>query len=175
MTSEFSQRAAIVTDKVQEISNHAERLYGMKVPPVGVRFDLQGACGGMACYQTGGVYFIRFNGGMMQDDSSWPKFLSDTVPHEMAHIVCYANPSLGKNHDKGWKRVCMQLGGSGARCHDHAYTFARGKTYKYTTSTGASVMISQIMHTKIQNGKQYKNQAYRGGGDLNAQCKYEIV
>jgi predicted SprT family Zn-dependent metalloprotease len=38
-----------------------------------------------------------------------------TVPHEIAHFVCEVK-KIGKNHDKGWKEVCVKLGGDGKRC-----------------------------------------------------------
>jgi predicted SprT family Zn-dependent metalloprotease len=38
-----------------------------------------------------------------------------TVPHEIAHFVCKVK-KIGKNHDKGWKEVCVKLGGDGKTC-----------------------------------------------------------
>lgn len=37
-----------------------------------------------------------------------------TVQHEMAHAVCFRT-GAGDNHDRGWKRVCAEMGGDGER------------------------------------------------------------
>lgn len=40
------------------------------------------------------------------------KMLSDIVPHEYAHLLCFAN-GWDMGHGDTWKSVCMELGGTG--------------------------------------------------------------
>lgn len=53
--------------------------------------------------------------------------VNDTIPHEVAHLVCFKRPDLGKNHDAGWKRVCRSLGGDDSRTHNLEVTPAKQK------------------------------------------------
>jgi len=39
------------------------------------------------------------------------KSIMDTIYHEVAHALC-----IGHNHDRVWKRKCIDLGGNGERC-----------------------------------------------------------
>ena len=83
------------------------------------------------------------------------RFLADTVPHEVAHVVCLTL-RLDNGHGANWKRVCRLLGGSAARCYsgegiEHKMLRKR-KRYEYRASCGTSVMVSDVMHGKIQRG-----------------------
>jgi SprT protein len=45
-------------------------------------------------------------------------FLSTTIPHEVAHIVCHL--LYGRRvrpHGPEWRAMCLALGGTGERCH----------------------------------------------------------
>lgn len=107
---------------------------------------------------------MRFNTDMMQN-SSWDHLINDTVPHELAHIVCFFKPELGRNHNPGWRQVCRQLGGSGQRCHKEEVTYAKGTTYYYTTSTNHTVTLSLQRHRRIQKGTSYHFKNGRGRVD----------
>ena len=77
---------------------------------------------------------------------------NDTIPHEVAHLVCFIRPELGKNHDRGWKRVCRILGGDDSRTHN--YTLSPGKKVnRYTYKVGDHTFdVSAQMHRKFLNG-----------------------
>lgn len=158
--------------KVKDTLTLAQTTLGLSMPPVTVYFDQRGASAGVA-RRRNGVYSIHFNKNMV-DSSSFANIVSDVVPHEVAHIVCFAHPNLGKNHDKGWKRICQSLGGSGKRCHSEPATFLSG-TFEYTTTTGATLRVSSVIHKRIQQGRIYQNQAYRGGGLLNKECTFTTI
>ena len=167
----LATRKAEVLAKVAELTQLANIRYNMQLPKVAVHFDLHGRAAGMACHKWG-AYIMRFNVGMMEGDG-WDHLINDTVPHELAHIVCFVNPRLGRAHDLGWKSVCVTLGGNGKRCHDEAVVYAKGRTYAYTSSTGHVIHLSEQRHSRVQRGG---NLCYRGGkGTVNKQCAYEIV
>jgi len=161
----LQERTQQVRTKIAELTLQANRLYGITLPQIRIRFDLRGRAAGMAGRDRQG-YYVRFNTDMMQNQA-WDHLIKDTVPHELAHIVCFFNPQLGRNHNPGWSRVCRQLGGSGQRCHKEEVTYANGKTYYYTSSTGQTVTLSIQRHRKIQQGTIYRFKYGKGTVDRN--------
>jgi len=136
--------------KCQEVFATATRLYSVDLTAVGIHFDLVGRAAGYAC-RRGTRYYMRFNNDMMKREA-FDHVLNNTVPHEIAHIVCMMNPSLGRSHNSGWARVCAQLGGNAERCHKEDVVYGKGTTYEYTSSTGHTHRFSQVIHRKIQAG-----------------------
>ena len=163
----FTERAEQVRSKVAELVKQANQKFNIDLPEIQIRFDLRGGAAGMAGGRFG-QFYMRFNRDMMLNQG-WDHLINDTVPHELAHIVCFVNPRLGRNHDLGWKRVCRALGGTGKRCHSEEVVYANGRTYYYTTTQGHVIAISQQRHGKIQRGKSY---TLRGKGAINRQCQY---
>lgn len=166
MVERFEQIQA----KVNELILLANSLYNIDLPDVSVRFDLRGRAAGQAGRRYG-QFFMRFNRDMIADDKSWEHMIRDTVPHELAHIVCFYKPTLGRNHDHGWKSVCRALGGSGDRCHSEQVVYAKGNTYHYRTTHGHTVTVSERIHKNLQKGHTY---TVRGKGKLNSLCEYEL-
>jgi len=139
---------AAVRAKCAEVFAKAAGLYGLDMSVVAVRFDLKGRCAGMAHHRAG-RFSIRFNADMLTREAS-EHVINDTVPHEIAHIVCFMNPMLGRNHDYGWQRVCRALGGSGERCHQEEVVYGKGKTYEYVTAAGHKLRLSETKHKRVQ-------------------------
>lgn len=166
----FQERVQQVKDKVARlIQQYEARHPGQKVPHIDICFDLRGRVAGWAG-SRGWNYYMRFNRDMMMNES-WDHIINDTVPHELAHIICFANGS-DRGHGVWWRRTCIALGGSGERCHKEQVTYAKGNTYVYTTSTGHSVTLSEVRHRKVQRGSVY---FARGKGQINAQCAWSIA
>lgn len=161
-----------IIDKCKAVFVKAKELYGMELlDKVGIRFDLKGRSAGMAC-RRGTQYYMRFNRDMLTREA-FEHVINDTVPHEIAHIVCFMNRSLGSNHDAGWARVCRQLGGSGARTHDEEVVYGKGTTYEYTTDRGHKVRMGDRHHAVVQAGRTLR---YKGGkGTVTKECQYSIV
>lgn len=161
-----------IIDKCKAVFAIAERLYGVDMSKVGIRFDLKGSCAGMA-HRNRGQYFMRFNNDMLGREA-FDHVLNDTVPHEIAHIVCFMKPEFGRNHDNGWKRVCYSLGGSAKRCHKEEVVYAKGITFEYTSTTGHKCRVSETIHKRIQAGR-HRTFAKRALGRLDNTCAYAIV
>lgn len=162
-----------VRKRVQEVFALATAKYGLDLSKVAVRFDLRGRSAGMAgCKRdwAGSTkdHYVRFNVDQILH-GNLENMLNDTVPHEVAHVICYMNPMLGNNHDNGWKRVCVALGGTGDRCHSEMVAYAKGNTFQYITTSGDAVNVSQQRHRKIQMGVEYR---YRTGGRINKECQW---
>jgi predicted SprT family Zn-dependent metalloprotease len=161
-----------VQDKCKAVSEIALRLYGVDLNKVSVQFNLKGRVGGWASAKGfPRVYSVRFNHDMVMRETD--EMVDVVVPHELAHIVCYMKPELGRNHDAGWKRVCTALGGSGDRTHDMAVVYGKGTTYEYTTDRGNKVRMNDRLHSRVQAGMPLR---YRKGlGTVSLGCAYSIV
>lgn len=171
----IEQRKAAVRKRVEEVIKLGEHKLGVKLPHIEVRFDLRGRCAGMACarYEAGEWHYsVRFNTDMMLT-SAWDHIFNNTIPHELGHSFCQVYPKFGRNHDTGWKRVCMALGGNAERCHNEAVTYAKGKTYSYTATCGTVVQMSQQRHARIQRGVSYTLR--NTGGQINRSCQFNVV
>lgn len=128
-------------------SNHQ---YGINLPPIDLRFDLRGRSAGQAI-RKGNIYAIRLN-----LDINNEHILNDTIPHELAHIICMYT-GWDKGHGKIWKSVCQSLGGTGNRCHSEEVTISRKvKKFVYATTCGQHITVSTVRHNKIQKGTVYK-------------------
>ena len=173
----MEQRQQIIA-RCKEVIAKAEQLYNVDLSTLRITFDLRGRCAGMASakrdYRTRSLtdFMVRFNHDMLTRDA-FTHVLEDTVPHEIAHIVCFANPMLGRAHDAGWARVCRALGGNGERCHSEDVVYGKGNTYEYTTDAGHKVRMSQKLHNNVQQGRMYSYS--KGKGRVSKACAYTIV
>lgn len=173
----MSLRFKAIQERAQLIFQKAKELYGVDISSTRIDFDLRGRVGGWASAKrnpfTGEVsdLRIRLNRDMILGND-FDHMINDTLPHELAHIVCYERPELGRNHDNGWRRVCIALGGNGQRTHSMEVTYAQGGTFDYITTTGAKITVGGKMHKKIQMGWQYRIKARAGGGMLTSACQW---
>lgn len=165
----FRDRCEQVRAKVAELILRANRLYNIQMPSVDVRFDLRGRSAGEAGYRVFGMFYMRFNVDMIANDS-WEKILNDTVPHEVAHVVCLFR-NVDNGHGRHWRQTCVALGGTGERCHKEAVTYAKGQTYYYRTTVGKIVALSQVRHRRVQQGQVY---VYRDGGHVTSGCGFTM-
>lgn len=155
--------------RTQEVLAKAELLYGVKIDPK-ILFNLKGRVAGWAgckfCRLTRKAqdFTLRFNTDLIQG-KHFDDMMNLTVPHEVAHLVCYARPDLGSKHNPGWKRVCLALGGNGSRTHSYETAPARGKGFTYRASCGTELTVSSIIHRKIQMGQTRVLKKTRGRVD----------
>ena len=166
----LQERIQLVQARVQELIQTWQTRSGQTLPDIQVRFDLRGRAAGMAGSRAG-RYFMRFNTDMMQNEG-WLHLIQDTVPHELAHVICFFQ-GTDRGHGVAWARMCRALGGSGERCHSEAVTYAKGETYVYTTSTGRTINLSSIKHKKIQQGASYTGR--NGLGRIDRSCAYSLL
>ena len=168
----FQERVQQVKDKIQSITQAYKAKHPNRIIPVtDIRFDLRGRSAGQAGRDRG-QWVMRFNRDMMVNQS-WDHLINDTVPHELAHIICMAN-QLDRGHGYLWAMTCRELGGNGERCHTEAVTYAKGNTYVYTTSTGKTYNVSQVKHRRIQGGSSYVFKD-RSMGRLDKTCAYSLM
>ena len=130
--------------------------YDILVDPseVSITCKIRGRCGGRAGYKTiAGErhYHLKFNSEAITNN--WDEMVDDTIPHEIAHIICQMRPNLGSNHNAGWKRVCRALGGDDSRTHDMVLTPAVVHDRHDYNVNGTIVVLGPKQHTKLQKGK----------------------
>lgn len=172
----MAHRFEQVIARCQEVIATANQMFGMNMNPT-IRIDIRGRTAGKAIRdavvnritgeRTIRELTIRFNRDMVLGDG-FDHIMNNTIPHEIAHLVCMVDPRRGKNHDRGWQRVCEVLGGNGKRCHNEKVKFAYGALV-YVATCGTKVEVSKIRHTKIQRGMTYK---LKTGGRLNRMCAW---
>lgn len=149
----------MIKDQVAKCVAMANSRYCITMPNIVIKFDLTGKAAGQAVNQYG-IFSVRFNMHMIKNH--FDDVLNNTVPHEVAHIVCMYT-GMGKNHDKVWKSVCIYLGGNGKRCHEMTTVAGRNtKKYRYVASCGTSLEVSSILHKRIQSGNIYRIKATQG-------------
>lgn len=113
--------------------------------------DIRGQCCGRAGHKSG-KYYLKFNPEAIS--KYWDEMVKNTIPHEIAHIICYMRPFLGKKHDSGWKQVCRNLGGNDSRTHSMNLTSAKKvNEYTYKTDSGELVTLKSGRHNKLQRGQ----------------------
>lgn len=172
----LQERAQQVRAKIAELIKRYETLSGKTLPTIDVRFDLRGATAGQAGRRAGAygyTYFMRFNRDMMLNES-WDHLFNNTVPHELAHIVCFVDNS-DRGHGVVWRRWCRALGGNAERCHKEAVVYAKGRTFVYTTSTGQTYNLSETKHRRVQQqGAVYTFRDSRMG-KIDRQCAYSLL
>ena len=158
---------SIILEKFNELVVKANSRFNITLPNIEVKFDLRGKSAGQAIakniYGIIPEYSIRFNIDMV-NGNGFNHILSETVAHELAHIICFHLKS-DRGHGKVWKLVCMALGGSGERCHREEVTPARKiEQFLYNTTCGNVVKVSKIRHNRIQNDN--KKYLLKNGGSL---------
>ena len=166
-----AERKKIVDDKIASVKALVLQKYNQDLSNLVVRYDLKGRTAGWAI----GGREIRLNTtAIYGDEAHFKDMVADTIPHEIAHIVCARNPALGRKHDAGWASVCRALGGTGKRTHDMTtIEFARGRTYIYTSTTGKEYGVSERRHRSIQLGLacRFRKPSW---GVLDKHCAYVV-
>jgi predicted SprT family Zn-dependent metalloprotease len=139
--------------RTKEVLEKAQLMYGVKIDPT-VTFNLRGRVAGWAgckycMFTQQKKYTLRFNSEIIQGDH-FDDMMQNTVAHEVAHLVCYARPDLGRKHDAGWQRVCVALGGDGKRTHSYDVV-VKGR-WDYLTDLGNKVSVTKRYHAAVQAG-----------------------
>jgi SprT protein len=154
---------------VRKCLTRAGEQYGLEeqMKNVKIRLDIRGyRCAGQAV-RKGFQFSVRFHPDAIM--KHWDDMVNNTIPHEVAHTVCQMNPTLGKNHDAGWKRVCRRLGGDDSRTHDMKFgEKPNRKQCWYRTSTGFLTELGPIRHSKLQSGGRLASYRMRGQGTITA-------
>lgn len=152
----------VIDRAVADCVARAEKMFNVTIGTVRTSYKIRGArVIGRATKLGPQLHMISFNPAFVAADID--TILNDTVPHEIAHLVCYANPQLGRGHDVGWRRVAAALGcRPRAKAADNdAFAAvvdaarARRVKYLYRLPSGAEIVLGSGHHAKLQKGKGY--------------------
>lgn len=179
----MTKNEELVKAETLKVIRKAMDLYGVpELEFAKIRFDIRGHRSAGQAYQKRNEYGLRFHPKGCSDHLE--DILNNIIPHEIAHLVTYADRSLGRNHNRGWKRICMALGGSSNRCHSldlggpnkeerQAARKAR-RPYVYTDSKGVARRVTKQCHIKIQfQGAEYTWRSNRG--KVNRYSDWSII
>ncbi|MCP3867078.1 MAG: hypothetical protein GY703_03100 [Gammaproteobacteria bacterium] len=145
-----------VVDSTCVLLQKAESHYETTMPMVTIRFDLRGHSAGMACFRAGTDPLIRYNALLHFENQE--EFLSQTVPHEVAHVVTRViwGPRV-QPHGLEWQSVMALFGAKAQRCHDFDTSRSRArrlKRFTYRCCCGEHQLTS-IRHNRAHAGQVY--------------------
>lgn len=109
-------------------------------------FTLKGGVAGQAFRRNAlrfNLYHLRYHTEEM---------INQTVPHEVAHLIVYANFPQAKPHGREWKEIMRLLGALPERCHSYSSDI-RTKKWKYTCACNTIRFLSTRRHNQIQKNK----------------------
>jgi SprT protein len=164
---------------VHECIERAEHIYNVDFGRVTITFDLRGENAAWSIQKPhptlGVVYKLRFNREALRMD--WDFMVNSAIPHEVAHLVAFADPSLGveANHDAQWREIAIALGDSqmGRTTHTLPLRPARRLTkFIYRNDQGALASISSRLHRRLQAGECY---AFKVANDIFAPHHFDAV
>lgn len=119
-----------------------------------VDFELRGRTVGKAM-RKGDALKVRLNRTALEQN--WADMRDETIPHEIAHLICFARPKLGRGHDDGWRSVCLALGAKGGRCYSNdTYQLPKARRtwrYSYRLESGTEVSLSDRHHKQVRAGQ----------------------
>lgn len=153
MTSSVLQKAqaiALIKDTVSQCISKAYALYGTNFDQVELSFKSKGLSGATA-WTSNGRYGIQFNSQMLESKEGIDILVNKVIPHEVAHLVCFKNPRLGKDHNAGWKRICISLGGTGNRTESMNLKRKRKSEFFVYDIGSQKVHLGKIRHNKLQS------------------------
>lgn len=145
------------TSLVREKLKEAHEIFDVsdKILTTKILYDLKGLRFATAMLQSNpSKCILRFN---VEAIRKYPyDAINDTIPHEVAHLVCMLNDFYGKNHNRGWKNVCKILGGSGIRTSNLPLTSARKQTrFIYELDDGTMYEATKRSHKQIQDAENF--------------------
>ena len=134
----------------------ASQRLGVKTPDPQIRFDPRGRVAGQVRFGSRGPWVIRYNAALMLANAE--DFLSTTVPHEVAHLVAYAQYGLRiRPHGPEWRSVMHFYGVAPERCHRYDLSDVSGRTlrqFDYHCSC-RDHRLSSIRHNRVLSGRDY--------------------
>jgi len=147
-----------ILETVREVCQRASDKYGVSLSDIEVDIRNCGKAAGKAqCRRYGNRVTdlkLILNAQLVNEQDAF-KLIDEVIPHEIGHLVCFLRPELGNNHDRGWKRVCMALGGSGERCHKYDLQKARRTRKAIYNINGEPMDVGLTVHRRIQAGARY--------------------
>jgi len=127
---------------------------------VTISMNIRGRVGGRA-YMNRDELFLDFNRVAILEH--WEFMVDNTITHEIAHLIAFVSPHLrAKGHNRNWKYIDIQLGGTGNRTHPMPLAKVRKTTWYLYNVAGKDIQMSAIRHKRLIAGKRYSIKSPRG-------------
>ncbi len=140
-----------VRERTAAVLALARARFGVDLRQVPLHFDLRGLAAGQARLHPAALRYNLALAARELDDC-----LRDTVPHEVAHLVCHAlHGRRARPHGPQWRAICLALGGNGERCHVLAVEPARRLALRPYRCECATVALTSIRENRIRRGARY--------------------
>jgi SprT protein len=148
--------------RVEHFMKLASVIYARDFPMPVVYFDVKGGFAGKA---KSSENIISFNAVLLAENEK--HFMEDTIPHEIAHVLCYAihgwiRSAQGgiSHHGTEWKAIMRALGCVPSRCHDLDVSNVKRKMRSFSyfcPDCKACFTLSAIRHNRAVKGTAYKH------------------
>ncbi|PSJ45820.1 SprT family zinc-dependent metalloprotease [Zobellella endophytica] len=137
-----------VRDRVEQCLALAGQRLGRDFPAPLVRFDQRGRIAGSAWLERGE---LRFNPVLLADNVA--DFLTEIVPHEVAHLVVFHCHGKVRPHGSEWRGVMREIFGLEPHTRHRLDTTRVAPTFSYGCGCRLH-RLSLRRHNRIQRGKQ---------------------
>jgi len=146
-----------IRQKTREWLDIARQIWNRKFSTISVHFDLRGKTSGMYVVQgnlTGKTQKIRFNPAIFArhfDDSC-----ATTIPHEVAHHICYElHGRRARPHGKEWRTIMQAFDvPAEATCKLDLSDIPHKRFRRFDYVCGCSDhQLTSIRHNRIQRGQ----------------------
>jgi SprT protein len=144
-----------VIAKSWQLLSQAESAFDLPPCRPEIRFDLTGKSAGMVIFGPGSRCVIRYNAPLLLRYGQ--RFIDETVPHEVAHIV--ARRRFGqriKPHGSEWRQIMAFFQVPAHRCHSFDTTHStrrRMRYYEYRCACRKH-RLSAIRHNRMNSGER---------------------
>lgn len=161
-----------IIQKIEYFRSVAEQKLGIKLPDISVDFDCHDS--DTLGYAIDTTITLNLSHKCHRDLN---QLLNDTIPHEMAHVVCNLFPQFGCDHDDGWKNICRIFGIMGnatiVEINDRGVHGSRKRGFVYTNTLGKQVAVSKKMHIRIQDQRnRLSSFICLSGGEITYKCPF---
>lgn len=148
-----------VIKRINQTVAKANRLYEINLSLIAIEFgNTMTASAGIAKYDGKGKYSIKISVPYME---SYPELIiKETIPHEVAHTVCFAlydarKPNGDLGHGDGWKEVAKALGATPEAKYQIPQDKRPAKVYyRYVDDKGTEIDLPVKYHRMLQD--QYR-------------------
>lgn len=115
-----------------------------------ISFDLTGTTAGKAFLQS---LHVQLNAVLLSENIA--SFESDTIPHELAHLIVFHLKGSRGGHGPEWKSAMQRLGVDPSRTHNYDVTNSRTTKVISGYTCGCGVLdVSPRLHERIRRGAQ---------------------
>lgn len=153
--------------KTHEVMQKANEMFGINIQ-LKVDVNIRGVRIAGQAERKMGVYRVRLNPLFCQQHPE--DILNNTIPHEIAHIVCFAL-KCDDGHGKNWKSIAKKLGCNGERTHSMNIIDPK-KVYYYAVFATGKVDIGVVRYNQVMIGKKTYSCKH---GKINKETQFEIV